>query len=77
MTAGSYSYVGRKASIEDVASLRKPVYIREGAARPVLLFAGDACHLQYIGTTHGAFLTGKEAAKTILNEYEETWAADN
>lgn len=77
LTAGSYSYVGRKSTIEDVAALKRPVTVRKGGNtidKPVLLFAGEACHLQYIGTTHGAFLTGQEAAQFLLNEYKETWA---
>ena len=35
-------------------------------ARLLLLFAGEACHVRYIGTTHGAYLTGWEQAGALL-----------
>eukprot|EP00887_Chlorella_sp_A99_P007287 scaffold2.g7287.t1 len=35
-------------------------------AAPVLLIAGEACHVRHIGTMHGAFLTGQEAAQAWL-----------
>lgn len=34
--------------------------------RPILLFAGEACHSKYFSTAHGAFLSGIEQAQTIL-----------
>jgi Flavin containing amine oxidoreductase len=35
-------------------------------AKPVLCFAGEACHEQYFSTTHGAFLSGMEQAAKIV-----------
>lgn len=37
---------------------------------PVLLFAGEACHDKYFSTAHGAFLSGMEQAKQLLDFYE-------
>jgi len=74
-TAGSYSYVGPTGSPEDVAALAAPItksiaISSDGGVeeKPVLLFAGEACHIQYIGTTHAAYITGKEAAELVLKE---------
>lgn len=72
-TAGSYSYVGPTGSPKDVAALAAPITKSipsdDGVGeKPVLLFAGEACHVQYIGTTHAAYLTGKEAAELVLKE---------
>jgi monoamine oxidase len=33
---------------------------------PRVLFAGEACHVKYIGTTAGAYLTGQQAAEQLL-----------
>jgi spermine oxidase len=73
-TSGSYSYVGPQGTVEDVAALAAPIFSSGSSGRdsgeerrPVLLFAGEACHVQYIGTTHAAFLTGTEAAELLLN----------
>ena len=72
-TAGSYSYVGPKGSPDDVVALAAPIMASKSGKngdvdKPVLLFAGEACHVQYIGTTHAAYLTGKDAAELLLKE---------
>ncbi len=68
LTAGSYSYVGPTGSPEDVTALKSVCSGGSGSSddTPVLLFAGEACHVQYIGTTHAAYLTGQEAAEVLL-----------
>jgi len=71
-TAGSYSYVGPTGCPEDVAALAAPITLKSIEAnagdgeKPVLLFAGEACHVEYIGTTHAAYITGKEAGDLLL-----------
>jgi spermine oxidase len=78
-TAGSYSYVGPTGSPDDIVALAAPIAVRKdingntsggghilNEEKPVLLFAGEACHVQYIGTTHAAYITGKEAAERLL-----------
>lgn len=36
----------------------------------MLLFAGEACHVVHIGTMHGAYLTGQQAAENLLRHWE-------
>ncbi len=40
-----------------------------GAAVPVLLFAGEATHVEHIGTTHAAVRTGRQQARNLLQAY--------
>jgi spermine oxidase len=73
---GSYSYVGAGGPLEDVAALAAPVQAQRGGgggARTVLAFAGEACSLRYIGTTHGAFLTGEQQGEALLEENRQRW----
>jgi monoamine oxidase len=37
-----------------------------GGGVPLLLFAGEATHVKYIGTVHGAYLTGERAAERLV-----------
>ncbi len=37
--------------------------------KPKILFAGEATHLRYYSTVHGAYLSGKREAKRLLNLY--------
>ncbi|KAL4858489.1 Spermine oxidase [Chlorella vulgaris] len=65
---GSYSYLGPGSTPADVAALAAPVCATAGqnAGAPVLLFAGEACHVKYIGTMHGAYMTGRQQAEVLL-----------
>lgn len=80
---GSYAYIGAGATPADVAALATPVYAGPaegngggggGRAAPRLLFAGDSCHTTYIGTMHGAYLTGQSAAELLVQRWQ---AADD
>jgi hypothetical protein len=33
------------------------------------MFAGEATHLRYYSTVHGAYLTGQREAKRLINYY--------
>lgn len=75
---GSYSYLGPDCTPADVEALAAPLYAPApagdgngaaadgGAGAPVLLFAGEAAHTKYIGTMHGAYLTGERAAERLV-----------
>ena len=77
---GSYTYLHKSASIDDIAALGAPVSCKIGSKAgvggaegkgvrdetPVLLFAGEASHGCYYGTVHGAFMTGEREAERSL-----------
>ena len=55
---GSYSYVPAGSSYQRYAELGEPVGDK-------LFFAGEATHVEYPSTVHGAFLSGVRAARRI------------
>ncbi|MEY4684247.1 MAG: hypothetical protein RLZ25_706 [Pseudomonadota bacterium] len=55
---GSYSYLGVGASPRDCDVLSRPV-------RSKLFFAGEHANKSYIGTAHGAYLSGLKASRLI------------
>ena len=57
-TRGSYSYVPAGSSFQRYAELSEPV-------GDTLFFAGEATHVEYPSTVHGAFLSGIRAARRI------------
>jgi monoamine oxidase len=56
---GSYSNIPLGAAPTDTEALAEPVSDR-------LFFAGEATNMQYLGTVHGAFLSGRREAKRIM-----------
>ena len=60
---GSYAFAAAGSTSEDFGTLAAPV---SAGGRPVLLFAGDACHLQNYGCTSAACFTGQDAAQVVL-----------
>lgn len=56
---GSYSYNAVGSTPQMRKALAKPLGKR-------LFFAGEACHEDYFGTAHGAYLSGLHAAEEIL-----------
>ena len=78
---GSYSYLGPTATPADVAALAAPVHASSSSGGgssssssssgpPALLFAGEACHVKYIGTMQGAYLTGQQQAEALLAHWQ-------
>lgn len=65
-TLGSYSNLKVGSSGKNIANLSQPIF--NSANKPVLLFAGEATHPIYFSTTHGAFLSGKNAANYLTNQ---------
>jgi monoamine oxidase len=59
-TKGSYSYLPVGASNADREALAEPVANK-------LFFAGEATSKDYPATVHGALLSGRQAAKQIIN----------
>jgi monoamine oxidase len=68
---GAYSFTCNKTDdINDWEKiLSRPIIFESpfNHDRNVILFAGEACHEQYFSTIHGAFLSGVDQAKNILN----------
>jgi len=58
-TRGSYSYAAVGSTPADRQAL--------AAAAGRIAFAGEACHIGQWGTAHGALLSGRQAARDILN----------
>lgn len=54
------------AAVEDAGSADQD---GSGGAAPQLLFAGEACHVTYIGCLHAAHLTGQAAAELLLQRW--------
>ncbi|XP_063909408.1 peroxisomal N(1)-acetyl-spermine/spermidine oxidase isoform X2 [Zophobas morio] len=67
-TKGSYTAIAVGASQIDIECLAQPLYLDEEETRPAVLFAGEHTHSNFYSTVHGAYLTGRTAAQTILNE---------
>ncbi len=59
LTCGSYSFNTLGADPQTRPNLSGLVWQGQ------LVFAGDACHESYFGTVHGAYLSGRDAAKTL------------
>lgn len=50
--------------LEEIAAKKQKK--RTDKVRPLILFAGEACHQYYYSTAHGAYLSGENQAKRIL-----------
>ncbi|XP_066252474.1 peroxisomal N(1)-acetyl-spermine/spermidine oxidase [Euwallacea similis] len=66
-TRGSYTAIAVGASQIDIECLAQPLYLDENDSKPVLMFAGEHTHSNFYSTVHGAYLTGRTAAQTILS----------
>lgn len=74
LVGGAYSFTSCQTDhIDDWEKiLSQPItFESSNDDRNVLLFAGEAIHPQYFSTVHGAFMSGIEQAKKILNFYEQ------
>lgn len=71
LAKGSYSYVAAGACLEDVHVLASPLSVEdaEGSSVPRVCFAGESTHVQFIGTTHGAYMTGQREARRLLSAF--------
>ncbi|XP_021363383.1 spermine oxidase-like isoform X2 [Mizuhopecten yessoensis] len=64
LTLGSYSYVSMDSNPTDITTLSEPLYNPD--RKPVVLFAGEATHVQWRSTTHGALDSGKREANRLV-----------
>jgi monoamine oxidase len=58
LSSGSYSYYKLGSEPKHRTDLGKALGSR-------LFFAGEACHLKYMSTTHGALMSGQAAANAV------------
>lgn len=63
-TKGSYTYMTIKTTTEDVENLREPLENQ-------VFFAGECTTYKYMGTVHGAFISGGEAADKIIKSLKK------
>lgn len=66
-TRGSYTAMAVGASQADIERLAQPLFCSPYHKKPTLLFAGEHIHSNFYSTVHGAYLSGRDAAQTLLN----------
>ncbi|RZF34166.1 hypothetical protein LSTR_LSTR003576 [Laodelphax striatellus] len=76
-TRGSYTAMAVGASQADIERIARPLYAhnrssRTHHAKPLVAFAGEHTHTNFYSTVHGAFLTGRSAAQTLLTAEHES-----
>ena len=64
---GSYSYIGRGGTAQDVELLAQPLLGPGG--QPLVCFAGEATDAQYMGTAHGSVISGEREAVRLLQAW--------
>ncbi|KAI5606293.1 peroxisomal N(1)-acetyl-spermine/spermidine oxidase [Silurus asotus] len=69
-TCGSYTYVSKGCSGQDIDNLTEPLPLTGSKAKPLqVLFAGEATHKSFFSTVHGALLTGWREADRLISHY--------
>ncbi|KAM4599611.1 peroxisomal N(1)-acetyl-spermine/spermidine oxidase isoform 2-T2 [Fundulus diaphanus] len=69
-TNGSYSHLALGCSEQDLKNMMEPLPLNGSKAQPLqVLFAGEATHLCYFSTVHGALLTGWREADRLISHY--------
>lgn len=64
LTLGSYSYNSMNSTPDDISSLAEPLYDKN--RKPTVLFAGEATHVRWYSTVHGALDSGKREADRLI-----------
>jgi monoamine oxidase len=64
---GSYTFISKESSSQDIEHLCQPIYSDPGQEKPVMMFAGESCHPNFFSTVHGAFLSGKKASSYLFD----------
>lgn len=70
-TKGSYTAVAVGASQCDIENLALPLYTKRTNKKPTLLFAGEHTHNSFYSTVHGAYLSGRTCAQSLLDPEDE------
>ncbi|CAL7940039.1 unnamed protein product [Xylocopa violacea] len=65
-TRGSYTAMAIGASQLDINCLAEPIVQENDPSKILIAFAGEHTHASFYSTVHGAYLTGRTAAQTIL-----------
>ncbi|XP_054886115.1 peroxisomal N(1)-acetyl-spermine/spermidine oxidase-like [Poeciliopsis prolifica] len=69
-TNGSYSYLAKGCSQQDLENMMEPLPPSASKGRPLqVLFAGEATHLYYFSTVHGALLSGWREAERLISHF--------
>lgn len=63
---GSYTAIAVGGSQEDIENIAQPLYASPHQSKPAVLFAGEHTHSNFYSTVHGAYLSGRTAAQTLL-----------
>lgn len=63
---GSYTFLRVGSTPEDVETISEPIFDPELPDIPRVLFAGEHCHPSFYSTVHGAYLSGRQCAETIV-----------
>lgn len=66
-TRGSYTAMAVGASQMDIETLADPLFSQENPAKIQIAFAGEHTHSSFYSTVHGAYLTGRTAAQSLLD----------
>ena len=65
-TRGSYTAMAVGASQIDIETLADPLVSPENHKKIKIAFAGEHTHSSFYSTVHGAYLTGRTAAQSLL-----------
>lgn len=65
-TRGSYTAMAVGASQLDINSIAEPIVQEDEPSKIMIAFAGEHTHSSFYSTVHGAYLTGRTAAQSIL-----------
>ncbi|CAB4067826.1 unnamed protein product [Lepeophtheirus salmonis] len=75
---GSYSAIGVGGRQSDIGKLAESLYQKHNNKKvPVVAFAGEHCHPSFYSTGHGAYLSGRSVAQSLIkssrNSEEEVY----
>lgn len=66
-TRGSYTAMAVGASQIDIEIIAESIYSHKHDKKIIIAFAGEHTHSSFYSTVHGAYLTGRTAAQSLLD----------